>query len=123
MSLTDVCSKGWHWRSSNASNRFHRVEGRLLRRACRRSRRSCSDMACISRLSTTRMGLLVSLRKPSRYTDHRDVIPTPRGAMSAANTQVVYGQTTIPQGIRSQFFDNLNGLRVHALEAGFEPPG
>jgi pimeloyl-ACP methyl ester carboxylesterase len=38
----------------------------------------------------------------------------------AANQQVAYGQTTIPDGIRSRFIENVNGLRVHMLEAGFE---
>jgi pimeloyl-ACP methyl ester carboxylesterase len=39
---------------------------------------------------------------------------------SAANQSVAYGQTTIPAGIRSRFVDNVNGLRVHLLEAGFD---
>jgi pimeloyl-ACP methyl ester carboxylesterase len=39
---------------------------------------------------------------------------------SASNQAVAYGQTTIPDGIRSRFVDNVNGLRVHLLEAGFE---
>jgi len=30
---------------------------------------------------------------------------------------------TLPQGIRSRFIDNSNGLRVHVLEAGFERTG
>ncbi len=38
----------------------------------------------------------------------------------AANQNVAYGQATIPPGIRSRFVDNVNGLRVHILEAGFE---
>jgi pimeloyl-ACP methyl ester carboxylesterase len=38
----------------------------------------------------------------------------------AANQSVTYGQNTIPSGIRSQFVDNINGLRVHFLEAGFD---
>jgi len=38
----------------------------------------------------------------------------------AANTDVAYGQKTIAPGIRSRFVDNINGLRVHLLEAGFE---
>src|SRR6516225_10637826 len=38
----------------------------------------------------------------------------------AANQSVAYGQSTIPSGIRSRFVDNINGLRVHMLEAGFE---
>jgi pimeloyl-ACP methyl ester carboxylesterase len=37
----------------------------------------------------------------------------------AANQNVVYGQSTIPPGIRSRFVDNINGLRVHLLESGF----
>lgn len=42
------------------------------------------------------------------------------GDASAANQSVAYGQNTIPAGIRSRFLDNVNGLRVHMLEAGFE---
>ena len=38
----------------------------------------------------------------------------------AANETVAYGQTTLPSGIRSRFVENINGLRVHMLEAGFE---
>lgn len=37
----------------------------------------------------------------------------------AANRNVVYGDTTIPDGIRSRFVDNINGLRMQILEAGF----
>jgi pimeloyl-ACP methyl ester carboxylesterase len=29
----------------------------------------------------------------------------------------------LPPGIRSRFVDDINGLRVHILEAGFDPPG
>ena len=39
---------------------------------------------------------------------------------SAANQSVAYGQDTIPAGIRSRFVDNINGLRMHMLGAGFE---
>lgn len=39
---------------------------------------------------------------------------------SAANPDVAYGQRTIPIGVRSRFVDNINGLRMHLLEAGFE---
>src|SRR5882672_2312704 len=31
--------------------------------------------------------------------------------------------SVLPPGIRSRFVDGINGLRVHALEAGFETPG
>jgi pimeloyl-ACP methyl ester carboxylesterase len=31
--------------------------------------------------------------------------------------------TVLPAGIRSRFLPNINGLRIHVLEAGFERPG
>jgi hypothetical protein len=34
-----------------------------------------------------------------------------------------YGGGTIPAGIRSRIVDNVNGLAVHMLEAGYEVPG
>src|SRR5262249_15108562 len=39
------------------------------------------------------------------------------------NNDVLYGQTTIPVGIRSRLVDNNNGITMHLLEAGFEAPG
>ena len=33
------------------------------------------------------------------------------------------GTPTLPQGIRSRFIDNINGLSLHVLEAGFEGTG
>jgi pimeloyl-ACP methyl ester carboxylesterase len=39
------------------------------------------------------------------------------------NSLVAYGQTTLPDGVRSVFVDNHNGVRMHALEAGFAPAG
>src|ERR1019366_2261752 len=45
------------------------------------------------------------------------------GKARAENQNVVYGQTTLPSGIRSRFVENVNGLRVHILEAGFESAG
>src|SRR5271163_2652704 len=42
--------------------------------------------------------------------------------VSAANPNVAYGPATLPSSIRSRFLDNINGLRVHILEAGFETP-
>ena len=37
-----------------------------------------------------------------------------------SNTDVAYGQTTLPTGIRSRFVDNGNGITMHLLETGFE---
>ncbi|HUV65392.1 MAG TPA: alpha/beta hydrolase [Sedimentisphaerales bacterium] len=36
------------------------------------------------------------------------------------NTNVAYGKDTLPSGIRSRFVQNINGLTIHVLEAGFE---
>jgi pimeloyl-ACP methyl ester carboxylesterase len=36
------------------------------------------------------------------------------------NKDVAYGETTLPAGIRSRFVNNINGLTMHLLEAGFE---
>lgn len=32
-------------------------------------------------------------------------------------------QSVLPPGIRSRFVSDVNGLDMHVLEAGFEPPG
>ena len=36
------------------------------------------------------------------------------------NADVAYGATTIPIGIRSRLIPNINGITMHALEAGYE---
>jgi pimeloyl-ACP methyl ester carboxylesterase len=36
----------------------------------------------------------------------------------ATNTDVLYGASTIPRGIRSRLVPNVNGISMHALEAG-----
>ena len=36
------------------------------------------------------------------------------------NPDVAYGNTTIPAGIRSRMVTGVNGITMHALEAGFE---
>ena len=36
------------------------------------------------------------------------------------NKDVAYGKTTLPKGIRSRFLRNINGLRMHFLEAGYQ---
>lgn len=39
------------------------------------------------------------------------------------NQNVLYGQGTLPAGVRSRLVDNNNGCTMHVLEAGFETPG
>src|SRR5581483_6371038 len=43
--------------------------------------------------------------------------------MMTTNSDVAYGQSTLPIGIRSRFVPNGNGITMHLLEAGFEPAG
>jgi pimeloyl-ACP methyl ester carboxylesterase len=40
----------------------------------------------------------------------------------APNYSVIYGQTTLPPGVRSRFVRGVNGLNMHILEAGFDEP-
>jgi pimeloyl-ACP methyl ester carboxylesterase len=44
-------------------------------------------------------------------------------AQSAASELGPYSAAVLPPGVRSRFVDNVNGLRMHILEAGFETPG
>ena len=53
-------------------------------------------------------------------------------AQSAARAAIVrldvgnlppYGNSTLPAGIRSRIVNNINGLAIHMLEAGFETTG
>ena len=41
-------------------------------------------------------------------------------AQSSSNAEVAYGASTIPPGIRSRLIPNINGITMHALEAGYE---
>ena len=43
-------------------------------------------------------------------------------AQTSNNPDVAYGNTTIPPGIRSRLVTGVNGITMHALEAGFETP-
>jgi pimeloyl-ACP methyl ester carboxylesterase len=57
-------------------------------------------------------GALLSHRRVSAaivHTDNEKLLP--------------YGNGTLPPGIRSRMVNNVNGLNVHVLEAGFEVPG
>src|SRR5678816_3972527 len=45
------------------------------------------------------------------------------GFRRATQTGSIYGNGTIPPGIRSRMVANVNGMNVHMLEAGFESPG
>jgi pimeloyl-ACP methyl ester carboxylesterase len=44
-------------------------------------------------------------------------------AQTAAAAIGPYGADVLPAGVRSRFVDNINGLRMHVLEAGYTPKG
>lgn len=44
----------------------------------------------------------------------------PQQSSATSATEVPYSPTLLSPGIRSRFVDNINGLRMHVLEAGFE---
>src|SRR5262245_40188022 len=49
-----------------------------------------------------------------------------RVAAAAQNAPAAIGPlsaSVLPAGVRSRFVDDVNGLRMHVLEAGFETPG
>ena len=50
----------------------------------------------------------------------------PAAAMAQAQSAADIGPlaaSSLPPGVRSRFVDNVNGLRMHVLEAGFDTPG
>jgi pimeloyl-ACP methyl ester carboxylesterase len=47
------------------------------------------------------------------------MLPQVAGQSAAIPTPETYSPSILPAGIRSHFIDNVNGLRVHILEAGF----
>jgi hypothetical protein len=48
-------------------------------------------------------------------------LPRASAAQPAAPPMVPYAADVLPAGIRSRFAENINGLRVHVLEAGYQP--
>jgi pimeloyl-ACP methyl ester carboxylesterase len=50
-------------------------------------------------------------------------IRSPGGTRDDIASLPPYGNSTLPQGIRSRRVANVNGLTVHVLEAGYEMPG
>jgi pimeloyl-ACP methyl ester carboxylesterase len=49
--------------------------------------------------------------------------PAMTGKSTAMNTPAPLPEIPLPPGIRSRFADDINGLRMHVLEAGFETKG
>src|SRR5471030_906263 len=51
------------------------------------------------------------------------VTPKARAAQTVATELAPYSPAVLPAGIRSRFVNNVNGIRMHVLEAGFEVAG
>ena len=60
-------------------------------------------------------GLVTSVSAAAVTGSARAQTATPRAA-----ADVPYTADVLPAGIRSRFVDNINGIRMHVLEAGFE---
>src|SRR5580765_443443 len=50
-------------------------------------------------------------------------LPRASAAQTAAPPMAPYPADVLPAGIRSRFVESVNGLRMHVLEAGYEPKG
>jgi pimeloyl-ACP methyl ester carboxylesterase len=50
-------------------------------------------------------------------------LPRASAAQTAALPLAPYSADVLPPGIRSRFAENINGVRMHVLEAGYEPKG
>ena len=63
------------------------------------------------------LGAVAAMASASSAAAKADAAQTPGGDAAP------YGPGILPPGIRSRFVNNINGLRFHALEAGFETAG
>ena len=68
-------------------------------------------------ITTEASGAVLAAESTARGGEAND---SPERAQEDKNTDVAYGQTILPRGIRSRFVDNNNGCTMHVLEAGFE---
>ena len=67
-----------------------------------------------------------ALHAGGRWTYRRQMHARPLPAADhgqRARRGLPYSSAVLPPGIRSRFVDNINGLRMHVLEAGFEAKG
>jgi hypothetical protein len=72
-------------------------------------------------LSPTRREILVALAALGALSTRGIAATT--SSNPQRNLNVLYGRDTLPPGIRSRIIDNNNGVKMHVLEAGFDPPG
>ena len=63
---------------------------------------------------------LATVLVPAALIKESHSIAGPLQASATSASELPYNPALLPPGIRSRFVDNINGLRVHVLEAGFE---
>jgi pimeloyl-ACP methyl ester carboxylesterase len=68
-------------------------------------------------------GLIAALAPAAAATKARAGNVFQQTTTTTAAEAVPYSPAVLPPGIRSRFVDNINGLRMHVLEAGFEDKG
>ena len=68
-------------------------------------------------------GLMVSLLPAVITVRTRSAAAFQQTASRGDSERLPYGADVLPQGIRSRFVNDINGLRMHVLDAGFETTG
>jgi pimeloyl-ACP methyl ester carboxylesterase len=66
---------------------------------------------------------LAAILAPATLSMKAHSIDPPQQTSAASATQVPYDPAVLPSGIRSRFVNDINGLRMHVLEAGHETKG
>ncbi|MEA2539696.1 MAG: hypothetical protein QOH35_1062 [Acidobacteriaceae bacterium] len=63
---------------------------------------------------------LATVLVPAALTTDARSIATPQQSSATSVTELPFDPGLLPRGIRSRFVNNINGLRVHVLETGYE---
>ena len=71
----------------------------------------------------TRRQLMQGLGAVAAMASAAPPVAKAEAAQTPGSDALPYGPGVLPPGIRSRFVNNINGLRMHVLEAGFETAG
>jgi pimeloyl-ACP methyl ester carboxylesterase len=71
-------------------------------------------------ISLTRRGVLKGIAAAAVAVGR---VPVSAWGQASGTAATPLPAAALPAGVRSRFIDNVNGLRMHILEAGFETPG
>jgi pimeloyl-ACP methyl ester carboxylesterase len=92
----------------------HEFEHLLSAGACTRRRLIQRALAALTPVAAATKARATDARPESLFDSRRT-----RYLEQSTSATEVYSPTILPAGVRSRFVDNINGLRVHVLEAGF----